>query len=228
MNAIGTHQLPPVITVDQIMVVLLDLPVLVRLLYTTSGGCIVTGNRQTNHGTIRQGNRFLYQTFTKGTATYDHAPVPILNSAGDDLAGRSRGLVHQHDQTSLLELSASGRVRLLTRLLTPFRINDQPVFIQELIRQLYGDIQISPAISLQIQNQVLHALFPELLQRLPEFIGGRSGETVQLNITGILIRHISGIQTIHGNLTANDLEIHQFRRLASLYFHTHLGTFRSA
>ena len=29
-------------------------------------------------------------------------------------------------------------------------------------------------------------------------------------------------------IPANDLEIHQFRRLASLYFHTHLGTFRSA
>ena len=124
------------------MVVLLDLPVLVRLCYN-SGGCIdrKPSNESWNHPA---GESVSVPNLYKGTATYDHSTVPILNSAGDDLAGRSRGLVHQHDQTSLLELSASGRVRLLTRLLTPFRINDQPVFIQELIRQLCGDIQISP------------------------------------------------------------------------------------
>ena len=43
----------------------------------------------------------------------------------------------------------------------------------------------------------------------------------------MLIRHIRGIQAIHGDLSAYDLELHQIGSASPLHLHTYLRAFRS-
>ena len=49
MDAIRTHQFPPVVAVDQVMVVLLLVAVDIRLLDRTACRRIIAGNRQADH-----------------------------------------------------------------------------------------------------------------------------------------------------------------------------------
>src|SRR6202044_3472407 len=48
---------------------------------TPPGGCIITGDGQTESGPVRQLVLFLYQALAKGPSADDRSPVPVLEGA---------------------------------------------------------------------------------------------------------------------------------------------------
>ena len=56
----------------------------VRFLDATSGWGVITGDSQADHRAIGQFDGTLYQPFTKSTATYNYASVPVLYGTGYD------------------------------------------------------------------------------------------------------------------------------------------------
>ena len=105
MDAVGTHHLTPVVTVYQVFIVLLD--AFVRFLDTTARRGVVTGDGQTDHGTVGQIDGALYESFSEGTPAYYDTSVPILNGSGDNLTGGSREFIDEHHQTAFLEIAVA-------------------------------------------------------------------------------------------------------------------------
>ena len=228
MNTVRAHQLASVVAVDQVVVVLLLIAVFIRFLDGTARRRIIAGNRQADHRTVRHRDRFLYQPFPERAAAYDHASIPILHCAGKDFTGGCGCFVYQHDQASLFKVSASRRLGFFARLLVSFGINDQLVLAQKLVGQVDRDVQISPAVSLQIEDQVFHSLFLQFLQGFPKFVGRRSGKAVQFDVSGSLICHVSGIQAVYRNFSTRDLELDQVGHSATQDLHPHFRVLRAA
>ena len=228
MDAVRTHQLASVVAVDQVVVILLLFPVHIRFLDGTAGRRIVAGDGQTNHGAIGHGDGLLHQSFAECPAADDDAPVPILYGPRKDFACRSRGFVYQYDQTSLFKVSASGRFRFFARLLVSFGVDNQFVFVQELVRQVDGDVEVAAPVPLQVENQMLHSLFSQLLQCLFELVGRRGGEAVELDVAGCLVCHVGGVKAVHRDLPACDFEFNQVGHALAQDFHADFRVFGSS
>ena len=155
MNTIGTQHFPSVIAVYQIFIIFFN--TFVRLLNTTPCRSIITSHRQANHRAIGQVDGTLHQPLTESTATNHYSSVPVLNSSGHDFTGRSRKLIHQHNQTSIPEISGTLGKELATRVPASFGINNQLLFFQKFICQIDGSIQITSTVTLQIKHQIFHA-----------------------------------------------------------------------
>ena len=54
-------------------------------------------------------------------------------------------------------------------------------------------MEIASAVALQVQNQMFHTLFAELVERLVKFFVRRGGETIQADVSGRCIGHISSV-----------------------------------
>ena len=202
MNTVGTLHFAPVITVNQVFVVLLD--ALVRLLYTTSRRGIITCHRQTDHRTVRQVDRALHQSFTETAPSHYHSTVPVLQGSGHNLTGRSRKLINQHHHPSVAERTVSFRLKFGTRITASFGIYNQFFLSQELVYQVDSRIQITSAVALKVQNQVFHTLFLQVLQGSGKLLAGGSGKAADTDITHLLVDHIRGIQAVNRNLVALD------------------------
>ena len=85
MDAVGTHQLATLQTVVDIHGIVQLLAFLVRLLDATASGCVVVGDGQSDHRTVRQVDGALHQAFTKGATTYNNTTVMVLNGTRDNL-----------------------------------------------------------------------------------------------------------------------------------------------
>ena len=103
MNTVSIHQFTVVETFYQILVVINS--TVVRFLDGTTRWSIIACNSQTNHGTVRQVDRTLHQSFAERAASYNNSSVPILYCATDDFTGRGCVLIHQNDKTSITEIS---------------------------------------------------------------------------------------------------------------------------
>ena len=177
MDAVCTDHFAMIIPVDQILVVFFDAAftafsfsrffvdaAVIRLLYATSCRCIVAGNGQSDHRTVRKVDRALNQSFTERTASYHHSSVPILNGTCHNLTCRSRIFVYQYHQTSVTEVSVAFGKKLTALCRTSFCVDNQFFLSQELVCQIDGGIQITTSVALQVQNQVFHPFFLQLFQ----------------------------------------------------------------
>ena len=66
----------------------------IRLLNAAASGGVIVRDSETYHGLVVEVYRFLYQSFTKGTATHHQATVPILDAAGNDFGSRGGTLIN--------------------------------------------------------------------------------------------------------------------------------------
>ena len=124
----------------------------VRLLDATPRRGIVTGYGQTNHGTVRQVDRTLYQSLTECAAPYYHTSVPVLNGPGHDFAGRSGVLVHQYDEASVLEVARTFGKEITAARSPSFGVDNEFFLLEKLVGKVDGGIQIPSSVSLQVED----------------------------------------------------------------------------
>ena len=77
----------------------------IRFLYTSPRRRIIVGYRQPDHRSVGQRKLSLHQAFPERPPAHQYAPIPILNSSGNNLTGRSRIAVDQYDHPSTLQES---------------------------------------------------------------------------------------------------------------------------
>ena len=135
----------------------------IRLLYATAGRSIVAGNGQAYHRAVRQVDRALHQSFAESAPAYDYTSIPILNGSGYDFTGGCGIFIHQNDETAVFKLSVSFGMEITAACGSAFRINNEVLLLQEFIGEVDSGVQIATAISLQVEYQVFHSFFLQLL-----------------------------------------------------------------
>ena len=123
---------------EQILLVVLRVAADVGLLDAAPGRGVVAGDGEADHGVIRQGDGTLHEALAEGAPTDDHAAIPVLHGAGDDLAGRGRRFVDEDDEAAVLEVARGRGLRLLARRVAPFGVDDQSAIGEELVGELAG------------------------------------------------------------------------------------------
>ena len=192
MNTVSIHQFTVVETFYQVLVVI-DSTV-VRFLDGTSRWSIIARNSQTNHGTIRQVDRTLHQSFAERTASYDNSSIPILHCTADNFAGGSRIFIYQDDKASITEISVSFGVEITAFGSPSFRVDNQFFLPQEFVGKVDSCIKVTSSVSLQVENQVLHTLFLKACHCFLEFFGSGCSEAVDADITCFRLNHVRSIE----------------------------------
>ena len=116
-----------------IHLIILQVAFCIRFLNTTTTWRVVMGYRQTNHTTIREVERTLYKSFTKGSAAHNRSTVIILNSTSDNLSSRSRKLVHHYINLYILQTSVANCLEILATSTTSFGVNNHVIVLEKLI-----------------------------------------------------------------------------------------------
>ena len=155
---------------------------------------------ETHHGTVREIDRTLHKTFTKGPTTNDGATVLILQGSRDDLSGRSRKLIDKHDDLTILQRTVTLSNKLGARCHTTLRVDDKITFLQELIRYLHGSLKITAAIVLQIEDEVLHALLLQSIDCRHKLLISRRSKTANTDISGSRFNHVPPIDGLDRDL----------------------------
>ena len=121
----------PALLIMQVIVVWGDAGVLP--LNQPPGGRVVMGRSQSEASMLAQGIDGLYESFAEARLAHHQSTVVILESPGDDFC-RARGpTVNEDDHRVLMALLARGRdVTLLARI-SPRVIDDQLVFLEEVV-----------------------------------------------------------------------------------------------
>src|SRR5690606_3279269 len=107
---------------------------------------IIARHGQPDHGAVGQGKLTLYQSFTKGPSPDYHTTIPILQSPGKNLAGRSGSFVDQHHQLAALQFTTFGGIHRVTGLILSFGIDDELGVVKEFVSYLIGSLQDTPSI----------------------------------------------------------------------------------
>ena len=212
-----------VITVDEVAIVGRCVATGVRLLDVASAGGVVAGDGEANHGVIRQGDGTLHEALAEGAPTDDHAAIPVLHGAGDDLAGRGRRFVDEDDEAAVLEVARGRGLGLLARRVAALGVDDQATVAEEFVGQVAGHMQEAAAVALKVEDEVLHALLTEPGEGLEELLVRGVGEAVQADVARGGVGHVGGVEAVHGDLAADDLELDQLRAASALHLDAHLG-----
>ena len=175
-------------------------------------------NGQANHGTIWQVDRSLDEAFAKGSTSDDNASVVVLNGSRDNLSSRCRIAVNQDNDLAFGEQSSTLGLVFGPLSPAPVGVNNKIASLQELLRNLYSCLEIASAILLQIENKRLHARLRQFVHTLDELIVRCSTKTADTDVAHLGTNHISGINSVDGNLVANDV-----KRQRVLYASTHNG-----
>ena len=224
VDAVCVHQFAVVVTVDEIAIVGRGVATGVGLLDVASAGGVVAGDGEADHGVIRQGDGTLHEALAEGAPTDDHAAIPVLHGAGDDLAGRGRRFVDEDDEAAVLEV-ARGRGRgLLARRVATLGVDDQAAVAEELVGQVAGHVQVAAAVALKVEDEVLHALLTEPGEGLEKLLVRGVGEAVEADVARGGVGHVGGVEAVHGDLAADDLELDQLRAASALHLDAHLGS----
>ena len=133
------------------------------LLDTSSRWSIETCNRQPDTGAVAEETGLLDKALSIGTAAYDSSPVVILHCPGENFAGRSRILVHEHGQADVLQDSLAVSLVIFTFLVKALKINYLISLFEEHVRQQKCLIQIASGIVTQVENQMLHIIVKKFL-----------------------------------------------------------------
>ena len=80
VDTICRHQLTTLQAVEHVLRIIFLVAFLIGFLDAAARGRIVVGNGETNHRTVRQVDRALYQALAKGATSHNDAAVVVLNS----------------------------------------------------------------------------------------------------------------------------------------------------
>ena len=163
-------------------------------------------HRETDHRTVRQVDGTLYQSLSEGATTHDKATVLVLNGPRDNLRCRGGIAVHQHHHLTRRESAGTMRTVLCPLGSSSVSIDNQVAFLQKLVGDIYGGLQIASAILLQVEDQVFHTLTAESFKALHKLLMGLRPEVADTDIADARTYHIRGINGLHGNLVTYDSE----------------------
>ena len=193
----------------------LVLPVCVGALDQTSARCVVAGNRQAKCGVVGKIKLALHETFAEGRLADDQTAIPVLNGAGDDFAGRRGPIGNKKNQGSFFELAVGTGIIFFTDVCpAPLRIDHHAgtafhVAVQEHIRHLHRLVEISARIAPKIQDQSLHPLCLQFLERCTHFFCGCLHESIDADVARFIVEHHRNFHTIERNDIANDFKIQE-------------------
>ena len=200
----------------------------VRLLDTTARRSIVAGDSEANHGTVRQVDRTLYQSLAESAASYYHASVPVLDGSGHDFTGRSGVLVHQYDETAVLEVARTFGKEITAACGPSFGVDDEFFLLQKLVGKVDGGIQIPSSVTLQVEDEVFHSFLLQAFQGFCKLFGSGCPEAVDAYIAGFGLYHVRGVQTQNGNFVALHGEVQLVVHATAHDGQFHLRVFRPA
>ena len=120
----------------------------------------------------------LHGAFAEGPLADDRRAMVILQAGGDDFARARAVLIHQHDQRNIGEPPVAGGVDI-PRESSSSRPRVETIAspcLEEQIADAAGGGEQSAGIVAEIENQALHLLLGERLQRPLQFRGRIDGE----------------------------------------------------
>src|SRR5512133_1159811 len=122
---------------------------------------------------------------------------------------------------SFFKNAFSGCMIILSGAVGSFGVYNQFIVTKELVCHFYGNIEVSAAVTGKIKNQVLYMFIFEFSYGRSKLIHGGKRETVDLNITGIIIYFITCINTVNRNFIPVYFIFNQFRMVFSHYREVH-------
>ena len=134
--------------------------------------------------------------------------MQILQGTGDNFRSARAAFVHQDGQRkarSLLRAGSRGIIALL-RGRAALRRNDCCAGRQKLRANIHRAVQEAAGIVAQIENEALHPLFLQSVQRFGEFIGSRIVELHQSHVADLELAAQVRIQQPH-SFHAIDLDV---------------------
>ena len=145
-----------------------------------SRGCVVVIGRQREAGVFREVVDRLHQAFAKGGFAHNQRPVMVLQSARNDLRGRSRVTVHQHDdREDMSAVAMRGRVHLVGISASALR-NDRLPLGQQVVANLDRLTEQPAGITTQVKDQSLQVR--EVVDRFIHFPGRCLLELGEVNV----------------------------------------------
>ena len=224
MDAVLREELAPLVTGNEVVLVFLAMPLLVRLLNASATRGVVAGNGKTNHASVAELHRLLHKALAKGSAPDNRASVVVLNGPCEDFACTRTTFVHKHHNRELLEGAATIAMELFTRTLATFRIDNQLACRQELVYHLNGDVHIASTIAAKVHDELLHAFHIEVGKSDKHLRISLLAEVLDANVARLIAHHVIGIDADHGNVATNHGEVLQIFCAVTLDAELHLRT----
>ena len=118
--------------------------------------------------------------------------------------------------------------------MTPFRGNDQLVLRQKLLANFRRLIEQTAWVVAQVQNQSLHPLFVELLQRVVEFRTGLLAKLRQADVTDFTFAQrklaftVDVLDGVHLDLGASQFDVANLSGRGAQHGNVHLRAWRAA
>ena len=177
MDAVLIGKLTMLVTLIEVECIVFAVALLIGFLDATTTGRIVMSYGETYLASILKGKRTLYQSFAKGTTTYDHSAILVLYGSRDYLGCRSGELIGENHNLALAPTTIGLGTILLARCGTTMGIDDKVALLQELIGYLGCCLKITSAIVLKVEDEVSHAFLLERVHRLRNLLMTRHSET---------------------------------------------------
>jgi len=185
---------------------------LLGFLYASSGGGIVAGNGEPQGGPVGEKNLLLHQPLAEGSAAYHHAPVVVLDSPGQDLAGRSGELVDNDGHGGVDAAPLGGGVNILPWASFPLGVHNKLALGEELVGDVGGGIEVSARVAPKVDDNLFHPLLLQLIHRFNKLGVGGSGESRDFHVSNLVIDHEVNIQAVDGNLGPNNFKGDDFAK----------------
>jgi octaprenyl-diphosphate synthase len=151
-------------------------------------GGIVFCRREAERGAVLQRQNTLHRTLAERFVAQDVGAFQILQAASDNFRGAGAAQVNKHDDghpAQLVTATAGAVGRILGRVAS-FRRHNQFASRQELLANVYGLFEQTAGVPPQIEDQRLHPLFLELLQRHFQVVTGFLTELNQPHIANVV------------------------------------------
>ena len=176
---------------------------------TTSGRSVIAGNRQTDSGTVTEVDRLLYKSLAERASSDNCSPIVVLNSSGEDLAGRSGTFVNEYDERHFLATACAVSKFFCTGIFTALRIYYQFSFRQEFVYHADSCFHVSSGVTTQVDNQPLAFFMVQLCQCVEQLYMSGTSELAHFYVADIIVHHISGVYSILRNISTCDIEVQQ-------------------
>ena len=227
MHAVGIGVFSVLQTVYKLMLIAVFLAGHVRLLYGAARRSIVALGSEAYHRAIGERERPLHESFSERAAPHHHSAVIILHGSRENLACRSRELVHHHHHASTVH-GAVGNGAVIERLHAhTFGEHNRVASVEKQSGKVVGGLEVTAAIVLEVHNHVAHAFACKFGQCLAHLIESALAEPRHTYITHSGSGHERGVDTRYGNIIAHYAEFYgSFRTLTEHIdiHHRPLGT----
>src|SRR5947207_2424659 len=168
---------------------------------------VVFGGGKTQGRCVGQLHHILHRTFSEGRFAHNHGAVQIFERAADNLRSAGAAFIGQNRHRKLRTRfrDHGGRVFTLLRSDPALRRNDFCIRRQKLPAHIHRTIQKPTRIIPKIENQRLHPLLLQVIERPPQLIGGGFVELNEPNVSNLV--------------GAGQFGIEQTRALDALHFY---------